>query len=63
MKQIKETIKETKKDIQILALTVCAIKGEKEKCFKYGCDAYMSKPFNRKDLVHLIALLLSITKI
>ena len=46
MKQIKEI----KKEIPIIALTVCALLHEREKCFKYGCDAYLSKPFVAKNL-------------
>ncbi len=47
-------IKEIRKEIPIIALTVCALLHEKEKCFKYGCDAYLSKPFVAKNLIQIL---------
>ncbi len=47
-------LKKTGKSIPIIALTVCALKGEREKCLQHGCDAYISKPFIIKNLIHVI---------
>jgi CheY-like chemotaxis protein len=38
----------------IIALTVCAMTGEKEKCFKYGCDVYLTKPYEKTELLYNI---------
>ncbi len=38
----------------IIALTAKALKGDSEKCIEAGCDGYISKPVNRKDLVEII---------
>ena len=46
------------KNIPIIALTAYAMKGDKEKFIKAGCDAYLSKPFNTRELPKLIATLL-----
>ncbi len=47
-------IKEIRNEIPIIALTVCALLHEKEKCFKYGCDAFISKPFASKNLIQIV---------
>ena len=38
----------------IIALTANAIKGDDKKCFKAGCDDYMSKPINAKSLLQMV---------
>jgi CheY-like chemotaxis protein len=38
----------------IVALTANAMTGDKEKCFKAGCDEYLAKPVNRVELVELL---------
>jgi len=40
--------------IPIIALTANAMKGDMEKCIASGMDAYLSKPFQQKDLHELI---------
>ena len=41
-------------NIPIIALTAYAMKGDKEKIIEAGCDAYMSKPINTRELPKMI---------
>lgn len=41
-------------DLPIIALTVNAIFGEKEKCYKAGMSDYITKPFEYEDLIALL---------
>jgi CheY-like chemotaxis protein len=38
------------RDIPILAATAKALKGDEEKCLAVGCDGYIAKPFNHRQL-------------
>ena len=43
----------------IIAITAYAMKGDKERIIESGCDAYLSKPINTRELPGLIAEMLS----
>jgi CheY-like chemotaxis protein len=43
----------------IIALTGYAMKEDQDKCLKVGCDAYLSKPFDRAKLVHSVSTQIS----
>jgi CheY-like chemotaxis protein len=47
-------IKKINKEIPVIALTVCASKKEREKCFKSGCDVFISKPFAAVNLIKIL---------
>ena len=42
------------KDAKILALTACAMKGDRERILKAGCDGYISKPIDVKEFVDTV---------
>ena len=42
------------RDITILALTACAMKGDQERMLRMGCDGYISKPINIQDFVDTV---------
>ena len=42
----------------IIAITAYAMKGDKEKAIESGCDAYLSKPINTRELPEVIAEML-----
>lgn len=44
--------------IPIIALTAHAMKGDKEKAIEAGCDSYLSKPVNTRELPRLVAHML-----
>jgi two-component system cell cycle response regulator DivK len=45
--------------IPIVAVTAYAMKGDEEKVFKAGCDAYLPKPVNTRELARVVAELLN----
>ena len=44
--------------IAILALTACAMKGDQERMLAAGCDGYVAKPIDAKELGERIAALI-----
>ncbi len=42
------------KVIKILALTACAMKGDREKILQVGCDDYISKPIDVQDFLKTV---------
>lgn len=43
----------------IIALTVCAFSHEEVKCYKYGCDVHIAKPFLTDQLISTVNALLN----
>jgi len=43
----------------IIALTAYAMRGDRERVIESGCDAYLSKPINTRELPGMIAKMLS----
>ena len=52
-------IKKIRPDLPIIVQTAFALSGDEEKALESGCDAYISKPLNRKKLIALIENLLT----
>ncbi len=48
--------------IPIIGVTAYAMKGDKERVIESGCDAYLSKPINTRELPGVIAEMLHNTK-
>ena len=42
------------KEIQVIAVTSCALSGDEEKTREAGCDAYMAKPLSPRELLRVI---------
>ena len=49
------------KDLPIIAITAFAMQGDKEEFIQAGCSDYISKPFNRSELINLITSVLKKT--
>jgi CheY-like chemotaxis protein len=44
----------------VVAITANALEGDREKCIEAGCDEYLAKPFDSKQLVQTIRKFLSV---
>jgi two-component system cell cycle response regulator DivK len=42
------------RDTTILALTACAMKGDRERILQMGCDGYISKPIDVRDFINTV---------
>jgi len=62
--EVTRKLKETPafSQIPIICLTAYAMKGDKERFINGGCDAYLSKPINTRELPGMIAEMLHNTK-
>ena len=49
-------IKQMNKNVPIIAITAYAMIGDEERVISAGCDAYLSKPINKKKLLEKITL-------
>ena len=52
--QTAKKMKQSNKDVFIIAQTAYALSGDKEKALNSGCDAYISKPFSKEQLLQVI---------
>lgn len=48
--------------IPIIAITAYAMKGDRERVIRAGCDAYLPKPINTRELPRVVAQMLLIWK-
>ena len=53
-KIIKEHYNFNSKSVPVVAVTACAMKGDKETCLKQGMDDYLSKPFTSEALYAVV---------
>jgi len=47
------------RDIIVLALTACAMKGDREKMLRMGCDGYIPKPIDVKSFIGIVRKFIS----
>jgi signal transduction histidine kinase/DNA-binding response OmpR family regulator/HPt (histidine-containing phosphotransfer) domain-containing protein len=53
-RRIRKRELETGKHVPIVALTAHAMKGDRERCLEGGMDAYVAKPVQKQELLHII---------
>jgi CheY-like chemotaxis protein len=51
---IRRREQQTGKHVAIIALTAHAMKGDRERCLEAGMDAYVAKPVQKQELLHMI---------
>jgi two-component system cell cycle response regulator DivK len=42
------------RDVPILALTACAMRGDEQRAYQAGCDGYISKPIDTRQMPEVI---------
>jgi two-component system cell cycle response regulator DivK len=45
--------------IKVIAMTARAMKGDKERILRAGCDGYIAKPIRYKELLSILKIFLS----
>jgi len=55
-------IKQINKDIPVIAITAYAMAGDESRILAAGCDNYLSKPINKKNLLEIITKYLLVKK-
>ena len=53
----------TTRSIPVIAVTAFAMKGDEQKAFDAGCDAYITKPIDTRQLPRVVASLLAASEL
>ena len=60
---IRQSERHTREHIPIVAMTACAMKGDRERCIAAGMDAYVTKPVRQADLLDTIDQLCAVRNV
>jgi PAS domain S-box-containing protein len=55
VREIRNHEKLTRRHTPVIAMTAHAMKGDRERCIEAGMDSYISKPYEPKDMLELVA--------
>ncbi|MFC1675911.1 response regulator [Planctomycetota bacterium] len=53
--QVAKAIRQHALETPIIAVTACAMAGDDQKCIEAGCNDYLAKPIDHKELIKTIA--------